>query len=75
MVRVIFVNFFLQQNRINLITSVPMIVGKLQFSGAPRYCLREVLLELFQKLVGAAAIGGRARKREISLSLESATKG
>ena len=35
----------------------------------------EVLLELFQKLVGAAAIGGRARKREISLSLESATEG
>jgi hypothetical protein len=51
------------------------MADKLQFSGVPRYCLMEVLLELFQKLVGAAAIGGRARKREISLSLESATKG
>ena len=37
-------------------------------------CLK-VLLELFQKLVGAAAIGGRARKREISLSFQSATEG
>ena len=34
MVRVLFVNFFLQQNRINLITSVPMIVGKLGVSNS-----------------------------------------
>ena len=36
MVRVLFINFFLQQNRINLITSAPMIVGKLQFVGLLR---------------------------------------
>ena len=52
-----------------------MMIDKLVFIGVPRYFLMEVLLELFQKLVGAAAIGGRARKRETSLSLESATKG
>jgi hypothetical protein len=37
--------------------------GNLQFVGAPRCCLMEVLLELFQKLVGAAAIGGRPPQR------------
>ena len=37
-------------------------------------CLK-VSLKPFQRLVGAAAIGGRARKREISLSFQSATEG